>query len=254
MADISRRGTGGMFALRKDDDGVYRLRRPPGGVRIGVIGKTANPVDYGTGGPGVRERERELLAAVTGITPERIVSLNQVHEDEILLAEGPLATGNLAAGDADGLVTAFPGLCLVIRTADCVPVFAYDPEGRVLGAAHSGWRGARLEIAGKLVREMKRLAGARSRDILVFVLPSIGPESYTVGSDVADFFPGHTSEKDGVIRLDLWKSVETSLVREGIPAGNIFNAGICTLGAHGEFFSHRGGDAGRNLNFGYMTP
>ncbi len=242
-----------MTFLQKDTDDVYRPHPPPEGLRLGVIGKLANRTDYGLPDAAIRSRERDLLARSSGADPAQVHSLNQVHGDDIVQVDGAPAGVNGMAGDADGLITDIPGVCLVIRSADCVPVFAWDPSRRILGAVHSGWRGARLGIAGKLIREMKR-RGARREEIRAYILPSIGPESYTVGRDVADCFPGFTRERDGLILLDLWKSASESMVREGTAPGNIFNAGLCTLLGHDEFYSYRGGDAGRNLNYAMILP
>ncbi len=243
---------GVMTALLKGDDGVYRVRDSFRGLCIGVVGRSASTVDYAGGPEAVRGREKDLLQGITGIARRDILTLTQSHGDTILFIDGPIREDRSVAGEADGFIATLPGTCIVIRTADCVPVFAYDPENHVLGAAHSGWRGARLEIARKLVREMKRLAGSSYDRIFMYLLPSIGPESYEVGGDVGDQFPGDTVRKNGALHLDLWRAVTRSLADEGIPGDNIFCAGLCTLRERAEFFSHRGGDRGRNLNFGYM--
>lgn len=238
--------------LVKDDDGVYRIYDSYRELCIGTVGRSASTVDYAGGPEAVRGAEKDLLQKITGIARPHILALNQVHGDAILFIDSPRREERLIDGEADGFITTLPGTCIVIRTADCVPVFAYDPENHVLGAAHSGWKGTRLAVAGKLVREMRRLAGSSFDRLLLYILPSIGPESYEVGSDVGDLFPGDTVRKNGSIRLDLWRAIGRSLAGAGIPEGNIYCAGRCTLGERSEFFSHRGGDRGRNLNFGFM--
>ncbi|MBN2158210.1 MAG: laccase domain-containing protein [Spirochaetes bacterium] len=241
-----------MVVFDKNDDEVYRIQSSFDDCMIGVIGKSCNTMDYAIDQNQVRELEKELLCHVTGIEKKKILTLDQLHGDNILIVnEVPQACG-LIYGEADGLLTAHSGICLVIRTADCVPVFAYDPSARVMGAVHSGWRGTRLAIARKLVREMHRLYGSSYADIQVHILPSIGPSFYRVGGDVAELFPDDIAAREGGLYLDLWQNIERSLREEGIPQGNIFNGRMCVLEMNNEFFSHRGGDAGRNLNFGFM--
>lgn len=242
-----------MTALEQSGTGEYRLRTPFSGLTIGVIAKSANPVDYTAGPAAIRAAEKELLSKATGLEPRNIVALDQRHGDSIIIVHDRPREDSLIFGEADGLVTMESGICLVIRTADCVPVFAYDRIRRVLGAVHSGWRGTRLAIAGKMARLMKDRYGSSPGDIHAWILPSIGPGSYTVGRDVADLFPRDITEKNGVIRLDLWGNIERSLIDEGIPRDNIFSAGMCTLQMKEEFFSYRAGDAGRNLNFGFLS-
>jgi polyphenol oxidase len=241
-----------MFFLEKNDSGVFRVKHPFGGLEIGVIAKSANTVDYTKGSAEVRRQEKELLSGVTGTEALGILALDQEHGDSILIIREPPVEEKLIHGVADGLITGLPGICLVIRTADCVPVYVYDPVRRILGAAHSGWRGTRLDIARKLVREMAGVTGSAYRDLHAYILPSIGPGSYNVGKDVADLFPRDIGKKNGMLYLDLWGNIERSLVEEGVPPGNIFCARICTLGSNEEFFSYRAGDSGRNLNFGVM--
>jgi polyphenol oxidase len=242
-----------MESLQRNDDGVYRVQGGPPGLVVGVAGRRANPAPRDAGPDEVRSAEKAFLSRITGAPARNILALDQLHGDTILVAAGPPSEDRLVYGEADGLLTAVPGICLVIRTADCVPVFAYDRERRVLGAVHSGWRGTRLAIAGKLVREMRRLYGSSASDLSVHILPSIGPESYTVGEDVASFFPGDVTSRGGALYLDLWRAVERALIAEGVAAKRIFNARISTRACNEEFFSHRGGDAGRNLNFAIMT-
>lgn len=242
-----------MVSLSKNDDGVYRLQTPFPSLSIGVIAKSANTVDYALKSEAIRSREKELIRGITGIETKNIVGLNQLHGDDIFMLHEAPARDTLIYGEADGFLTRLACTCLIIRTADCVPVFAYDPHTGALGAVHSGWRGTRLSIARKLVREMKNRLGSDYRDVHLYILPSIGPESYTVGRDVADLFPEDITEKNGMLYLNLWQNIERSLREEGVPAGNIFRTDVCTLASNDDFFSHRGGDTGRNLNFGYIT-
>lgn len=250
--DSAARSPVGAAALTRGDDGVFRVNDSCRDLCVGTIGRSASTVDYAGEPEAVRASEKSLLQKITGIPRTHILALNQVHGDEILFVDSPPREESPVAGEADGFITTLPGICLVIRTADCVPVFAYDPENHVLGAAHSGWRGTRISIARKLVREMKRRAGSEYGRILLYILPSIGPDSYEVGSDVGDFFPGDTVLKNGSLHLDLWRAIGRSLAGEGIPGENIYCARRCTLREQSEFFSHRGGDRGRNLNFGFM--
>ncbi len=86
-----------------------------------------------------------------------------------------------------------------------------------------------------------------------YILPSIGPESYEVNQDVARFFPRQTIKRGDSLYVDLWSGIESSLEAAGIPSENIFNSEICKRKNTEEFFSHRFGDTGRNLNFVYYS-
>jgi len=237
----------------KYHDESYRLDIPVPGLNIGVIGKTANGINYHRDRETIRREEKNLLASFTGMSSQNIIFLDQVHGDGIIIIDAYPEEDLITLGEADGMITPLAGLCLTIRTADCVPVFAYDPVNKIIGAAHSGWRGTRQSISAKLVLKMKDLYGSNTGDIRIFILPSIGPESYTVNDDVARNFTGHVAEKNDRLYLNLWSCIEESLEGAGVPKKNIFNTRICNYNEGDEYFSHRKGDSERNLNFGFFS-
>lgn len=241
-----------MINFFKNENKYFQLNTGIESVNIGVTGREINSTDYSGPGRDVRLSDKNLLASVTGLGAEKIVMLEQVHGDEILVVDSFPEDNLPSYGEADGLITGLPGLALVIRTADCVPVFIYDAEKKVLGAVHSGWKGTMLDVAGKCIDKMKNHFSSDPGDMKVFILPSIGPETYEVNDDVAQHFPENTLSVKGKLFVDLWGSIEKSCVRAGVPEGNIFNTGICNRTNYNDFFSHRYGDAGRNLNFAFI--
>src|SRR5262249_4844366 len=83
---------------------------------------------------------------------------------------------------ADGMVTAVPGVALGILAADCAPVLFADPEARVIGAAHGGWRGALAGVVEATVSAMARLGPSPER-IRAGIGPCIAQPSYEVGPE-----------------------------------------------------------------------
>jgi hypothetical protein len=250
----------GKMGVYGDIDLSIKFVQPPGGagefngitgIRVGVVPRAANRIDYKDAPAEIRFKEKLLLKEFTGLDEKRIVMLNQVHGDGIIVLDTYPEENLPWAADADGMITTLSNLCLVIRTADCVPVFVVDENRRVQGAAHSGWKGCRADISGKLVGMMKEKFRCNPKDISAYILPSIGPESYRVNEDVARFFPDDSARRGDGIYLNLWKNVESSLVREGVSAARIYTAARCTLRDE-HYFSHRRGDAGRNLNFAVL--
>jgi YfiH family protein len=238
--------------FEKNQQGDYSINSSHQAITVGVAGRGISSIDYENELQVLRRGEKELLKNITGISMEKQIFLDQVHGDRVLRLDNYPEKDFVTYDQADGIVTGLSGLCLVIRTADCVPVFAFDPENHVMGASHSGWKGTMLKISSKMVELMCDEYGSKRENISIFILPSIGPNSYEVKNDVADHFNGFTKLITQKIFLNLWKHIEISLLETGIKKENIFNPGICTVISNSEFFSHRKGDKGRNLNYGYI--
>jgi YfiH family protein len=223
-----------------------------GSQRIGTIGKSVNTIDYSQDLNIVRNQEIDLLSNLLAIKKNKIIMLNQIHGDAILEFRASVEHNRIFP-DADGMISCIDTLCLVIRTADCVPVFAFDVKKKILGAAHSGWKGCAFNISGKLIKKMKSSFGSEANDLHIYILPSIGPDSYTVNMDVGSKFKNDIIMKEDKIYLNLWNNIENSLLEEDIPESNIHQSEICTLINSTEFFSYRCGDIGRNLNFAMIS-
>ena len=241
-----------MDDILKYNTGHYNIDSGLKGFCAGVTGREINSINYDLTHNEVRKAEKRILSRITGVENPKIIMLDQVHGNRILHVVNIPSKDLPSSGEADGLITPIKGLVLVIRTADCVPVFLYDPVSEVLAAAHSGWKGTMLNIAGKCVRDMVYIYGSNPSEIRAYILPSIGPESYEVSDDVACHFPEHTIKSDEKLYVNLWGAVEGSLEKAGISRKNMFNTQICNRKNHTGFFSHRYGDKGRNLNYAYM--
>ena len=148
----------------------------------------------------------------------------------------------------DGMITNEPGVTLVIRTADCVPIFLLDPEKQAIGLVHAGWRGTVGEIGAKAVAAMVKEFGSRPSDLLAAVGPSIGPCCFEVDRPVRDRFAGLTelgpeafihSDKNGKYHIDLWETNRRILEKAGIRPERISIGGVCTKCNAEWLFSHR---------------
>jgi hypothetical protein len=219
---------------------------------IKIFNRTNNPVNYSLDSEYIRLEEKTLISLNTGIEEKNIISLQQLHGDDIVdITEYPDKNYPVYA-EGDALVTTLKNLCLVIRTADCVPVFIYDKRKKILGAAHSGWKGTELNISSKLVKYLNYYYHSDSSDLTAWILPSIGPDSYEIKEDVSVHFDDKYLNIKNGIYLNLWKCITDSLVSAGIQENRIHLSNICTLKNRAEYFSHRGGDTGRNLNCGFI--
>lgn len=203
---------------------------------------------------------REALAQSVGFSLEQLVNPQQVHSDRIAVVGQKEAGAGAKDRDSripetDGLITNEPGVCLMVMSADCVPVLLYDPVKRVIAAIHSGWRGTAAKIAGRAVEKMAEVYGSRPSDILAGIGPSIGKCCFEVGEEVAQVFrpefPGTDVVRDGnrpgKSYVDLWEANRRILMASGLRKEHVEVGGLCTVCHHDDFFSYRhsGEKAGR---------
>ncbi|MBU9888656.1 MAG: peptidoglycan editing factor PgeF [Candidatus Omnitrophica bacterium] len=172
------------------------------------------------------------------LDPGRLVMVKQVHGDQVLWAEeaGP----KVLEVPADGLITRVPGLALGVRTADCVPVFFWDPARRVAGIAHGGWKGVKKGIIGRMLKAFFQKAKSRPEDLCVAIGPAIRACCYEVGNEFMGYFPGFyraRSASQGV--LDLVGVIKDRLLKRGVPEARIEDTGVCTVCQNRDFFSYR---------------
>jgi polyphenol oxidase len=151
--------------------------------RGGVSGGVFASLNCGFGSrdaPGDVAQNRAIAASQLGVAADRLVSCHQVHGTTAVTVEA--AWRREASPRADAMVTATPGIALGGLAADCAPVLFADPDARIIGAAHGGWRGALAGVMEATIATMTRL-GARPERIRAGIGPSIAQPSYEVGAE-----------------------------------------------------------------------
>jgi len=136
---------------------------------------------HGFGRAGWSEADFLAFAASRGVKP---VIMRQLHSDVVhRLDEAPSAKL-----EGDALMTNRPGLLLVIRTADCLPVLIVDEKNRAVAAVHCGWRGTEKRILEKTIVAMGEAYGSKPAGMLAALGSCIGAACYEVGPEVRDGF------------------------------------------------------------------
>jgi YfiH family protein len=193
--------------------------------------------------PGRVVENRERAAAALGVPLDSFVFAQQTHGahvQSVTAADRGRGVRDHETGfDAtDALITSERGVVLAITVADCVPVVLFDAVTPAVAIAHAGWRGTVAHIATRTVEALQRTYGTRPEDIVAAIGPSIGPDSFEVGRDVASFFPDARPTSATKFTLDLWSANVSDLVAAGVAPGRIEVAGIDTF-TDERFFSHR---------------
>lgn len=178
----------------------------------------------------------------------RPVFLQQVHGRGVVR----LASGTPDGTQADGCWTTERGVACTMMVADCLPVLLADRAGRIVGAAHCGWRGLAGEggqgVLESLWVAMQAQAGDAA-DMLAWLGPCIGPEAFEVGPEVRAAFVQSDAQAaacfrphgEGKFLADLQSLARRRLAALGIASvhGNDGSAPWCTVTNRSRFFSHR---------------
>ena len=154
----------------------------------GISGGIYESLNCGPGSKDDPEHVREnraRVAAAMEAAPDALLTLYQVHSPDAVYAASPWNSDTRP--EADAMVTGEKDLALGILTADCVPVLFADKEKPIVGAAHSGWKGALDGVLQATVTAMEAL-GARRDRISATLGPTLAQASYEVGPEFRDRF------------------------------------------------------------------
>ncbi|MGQ9846429.1 MAG: peptidoglycan editing factor PgeF [Bacteroidales bacterium] len=194
---------------------------------------------------------RRLVADSLDIPLENMVFSRQTHSNHIAIVskedrgKGVFCKAT-AIEDNDGYVVLESDICPIVMTADCVPIFLYDPKKHIASVVHSGWRGTVQHIASKAV-DIMLAHGAKTENIVAAIGPSAGKCCYQVGEEVYEKFI-HAfgdiafyffSSSKPPFTLNLWEAIRTSLIRSGINDSHIVQTDLCTMCNPYMFFSSR---------------
>lgn len=187
----------------------------------------------------VENRRRAVAAVAPGAA---LVTVHQIHSAEALVAAAPWPDD--ARPRADAIVTDRPGLALGILTADCAPILLADEEAGVIGAAHSGWKGAFGGVIEATVAAMAGLGAERAR-IVAAIGPCIARKSYEVDDAFCRRFAEADPEndrffspgRDGHHQFDLEGYVAARLAQAGV--SRVEALGLDTYADPARFFSYR---------------
>ena len=220
-----------------------------GGVSEGEFESLNLGMNRGDDPDRVKENYRRFFDAC-GIETEEFVCGRQVHGNNVMIVGKENAAKPYGYDDlyeADGYVTAEPGVPLAVFTADCIPLLMTDEDAGVVAAIHCGWRSTVSDIEGNAVEKMMSL-GATHENIRACIGPAIGKCCFEVGREVVDAATTllgqddphlYTAKDNGKYMLDLKSVLRKRLIQVGIPDGNIDTISDCTMCMPHKYWSHR---------------
>ena len=170
----------------------------------------------------------------------RLATAHQVHGDRVIL-HGTGWEGWLRVDDADGHAALERGTGVAVSIADCVPVFLAHASGAI-ALLHSGWRGTAARIIERAL-DLLASRGIPSAELHMHLGPAICGACYEVSPDVAAQLTGRAVDRPTTV--DLRAIIADHARLRGVR--RITTSPKCTRCNNEEFFSHRAGDAGRQL-------
>ena len=214
-------------------------------------GVSAAPYDTLNLGDHVSDQTSKVIAnrqMLQTLLPSEPIWLKQTHGIHVSTTNSR-SGGSKNSVEADAAVSNIPDEVLVIMSADCLPVLFSSADGSVVGAAHAGWRGLCNGILENTVSEILKLAPhAHAADLVAWMGPAIGPESFEVGEDVVGRFEESglhdiakcfvpLANQPGKYLADIYQLARDRLKAVGI--NSIFGGDFCTVKDEERFFSYR---------------
>ncbi len=197
---------------------------------------------------------RKRVAEAMEVDPVEMVGVHQVHSPNVVIVDAPL---NGERPKADALVTNVPGLALTILTADCQPVLFADPDAKVIGAAHAGWRGALDGVLEATLDTMESL-GAKRENISAVIGPTISQAAYEVGPEFLDDFMAESPENARFFANGQGDRLQFDLPAFGLHRlrqANVGNAEWtrhCTYSDADRFYSYRRSTHANEADYGRL--
>jgi YfiH family protein len=228
--------------------------RAGGGISTGAYA-TLNLAQHVGDDPAHVHANRAWLRQTAGL-PAEPLWLEQVHGIDVVSHAAPRATSEMPPR-ADAAVAFEPGRVCVVMTADCLPVVFADRAGTRIGVAHAGWRG----MVGGVLEATVAALRTPPAELVAWLGPAIGPDSFEVGPEVRDAFVARDAgnaesfmrNAAGRYQADLYALARRTLARAGVRA--VSGGGRCTQRESGQFFSFRrdGGRTGRMATLAWLT-
>ncbi len=227
-----------------------------GGVSTGVYASLNGGVGSQDDRASVLEN-RARMAAHLGVPAAHLLVPFQIHSPDAIVVDAPWDVDHRPR--CDGIVTKTRGLALGVTGADCGVTLYVDAEAQVIGACHSGWKGA---LGGALESTIAAMVGlgARRERIACALGPTIAQKSYEVSADFRAQFLAQdgaharffiASAKAGHFMFDLPSFIGMRVTRAGV--GRFENLDLDTYSDETRFFSYRRATHRKEPDYGRLV-
>lgn len=190
---------------------------------------------------GINNESRRSFFEKNSINKDEVISAEIIHSScaKVVDRNSPRIVKGV-----DALVTNDKNIFLAVTVADCIPIYFYDKEKKMMGIAHAGWRGIIGGIAKNVLIEMNKL-GSNNKDIEIVLGPGLQKCHFEIQNDILDKFKDKKDfifKENNKIFVDLFGIIKKELIDRGVLEKNIFDIGECTYCNKNRFFSYRRDD------------
>lgn len=183
------------------------------------------------------QKNRNAFYNGLNIPLEKVALPDQIHSANIsVVSEGGVFTGT------DALITQSRGLFLGLLTADCFPVFIFEPKIKVVSVIHAGWRGMVKDIIPDTLRLLQNRMNICLSNLHIAIGPGLQTECFEVHHDVFDHFSEKylLSHQDHTKRyLNLSARIKDQFIEAGVREEHIEISRLCTKCNEDLFYSYR---------------
>ena len=202
-------------------------------------------LNCGTGSSDKKEnvfKNLEFVSQKIGCQKDLLITLNQTHSNDVIFFENNKQIKNKLTGDA--IVTKIKNIGIGILTADCAPILLYDPEEKIIGCIHSGWKGAFNGVIENTIKKFQQL-NSNLNNLIIVVGPCIKKVNYRVKDDFYNKFIQHNFnykyffdkiDKNNYV-FDLRNFINNKI--SNLNVKNIENIEIDTFSEREFFYSYR---------------
>lgn len=202
-------------------------KKPYSGLNLGLTSGDDTQTVY---------NNRQLYFNYLSIPQDKLVFPVQIHSSNIQVVDSPGIVDN-----CDALITNVSNLFLTIQTADCFPVFIYDPTSQTAAIIHYGWKGTAVNLSDKTVLKMKKTFKCNSANLIAAIGPGVQINNFQVDDAVYKHFNHKYFIADGPnhYKMDLQQAIFDQLLDAGLNKDHIERNTDCTYEKYNLYYSYR---------------
>lgn len=187
----------------------------------------------------VAKENRRKFFSKEGVDIANVVATKLVHGNQVWAVDQKDAGKTIE--NIDGLITNIKNICLTVTISDCLPLYFYDLNKKIIGIAHAGWRGVVKNIAANVAKAMHDEHGSEYKNIKAYVGPHIKKCHFEIKKDILSEFkeyPDAIIREGNKISVSLESIIKEQLLDVGLIDKNIDITPDCTY-CNQEYFSFR---------------